>query len=148
MESRFFTLRNTAALSSLTSAPSVPWFSWQTNASASAKTLSSRGQCLPRCLMSFDELSKIFKADCLTVSVSWLYYNQWWYGRLAATSSSPRSLRSCELECIFLSGCTGEHPDFLTEILSVRQKEDENICVTAQHVNFLITPNSCLSSVE
>ena len=48
------------------------------------------------------------------------------------------------------SGCTGEHLTFLTEILSVRQKEDENICVTAhvQHLNLVITPNSCVSSVE
>ena len=36
----------------------------------------------------------------------------------------------------------------MKEILSVRQKEDENIWVTAQHVNLLITPNSRLSSME
>ena len=46
------------------------------------------------------------------------------------------------------SGYTGDHPNFLTEIFSVHQKEDENIWVTAQHVNLLITPNSQLSSVE
>ena len=42
----FFTLGNAAALSSLKSTPSVSWlYSWQTNASASATTLSSGGQC-------------------------------------------------------------------------------------------------------
>ena len=76
-ESRFFTLRNAAALSSLISTPSVPWlYSWQTNASASAKTLSSGGQCSPRWSMSFDELSKIFKADCLQIPANWLVVSQ------------------------------------------------------------------------
>ena len=32
----------------------------------------------------------------------WLYHNQWLYGRLAATSSSPWAMRSCGLECISL----------------------------------------------
>ena len=96
-ESRFFTLRNAAALSSLISTPSVPWlYSWQTNASASAKTLSSGGQCSPRCSMSFDELSKIFKADCLPIPTNWLAVSQpvmvW-----KATSASPRAMRSCGL---------------------------------------------------
>ena len=69
----FLYLRNAAALSSLIPSPSVPWlYSWQTNASASAKTLSSGGQCSPRWSMSFDELSKIFKADCLPIPVNWL----------------------------------------------------------------------------
>ena len=70
-------LANAAALSSFTSTPSVPWlYSWQTNASASAKTLSSGGQCSPRCSMSFDELSKIFKADCLPIPANWLVVSQ------------------------------------------------------------------------
>ena len=72
-----FTLRNAAALSSLISTRYSPWFySWQTNASASAKTLSSGGQCLPICSLSFDELSKIFKADCLPVPPDWLVVSQ------------------------------------------------------------------------
>ena len=77
-ESRFlFTLRNAAALSSLISTPSVPWlYSWQTNALASAKTLSSGGQCSPRCSMSFDKLSKIFKADCLPIPANWPVVSQ------------------------------------------------------------------------
>ena len=71
------TLRNAAALSSLISTPSVPWlYSWQTNASASAKTVSSGGQCSPRCSMSFDELSKIFKADCSPIPANWLVVSQ------------------------------------------------------------------------
>ena len=95
-ESRFrFTLQNAVALSSLISTPSVPWlYSWQTNASASAKTLFSGGQCSPRCSMSFDELSKISKADCLPIPTNWLAVSQpvmvW-----EATSASPRAMRSC-----------------------------------------------------
>ena len=73
----FLYLRNAAALSSLIPSPSVPWlYSWQTNASASAKTLSSGGQCSPRWSMSFDELSKIFKADCLQIPANWLVVSQ------------------------------------------------------------------------
>ena len=77
-ESRFFfTLRNAPALSSLISTPSVPWlYSWQTNASASAKTLSFGGQCSPRCSMSFDEQQKIFKADCLPIPANRLVISQ------------------------------------------------------------------------
>ena len=77
-ESRlFFTLRNAAALFSLISTLSVQWFySWQTNASASAKTLSSGGQCTPWYSMSFNELSKIFKADCLLIPANWLVVSQ------------------------------------------------------------------------
>ena len=66
----------------------------------------------------------------------------------ASNSSKGQILRP-------LSNWMGQYPSlspqvFLTEILSVRQKEDEKICVTAhvQHLNLVITPNSCVSSVE
>ena len=71
------TLRNAAALSSLISTLSVPWlYSWQANAPASAKMVSSGGQSSPRCSMSFDELSKIFKADCSPIPANWLVVSQ------------------------------------------------------------------------
>ena len=94
-ESRFFfTLRNAAALSSLISTPSVPWlYSWQTNALASAKTLSSGGQCSPRCSMSFDKLSKIFKADCLPISTNWLAAEALWTHQMTTCSVSLWTLR-------------------------------------------------------
>ena len=77
-KSRFiFILWNAAALSLAISTPSVPWlYSWQTNASASVKTLSSCGQCSPICSMSFDEVSKIFKAHCLPIAANCLVLSQ------------------------------------------------------------------------
>lgn len=54
---------------------------------------------------------------------------------------------SVSQEAFLCSGCTWEHPNFLTEILSLCRKEDENICVAAQHVTFVITPNSCILAI-
>ena len=73
----FCTLRNAAALSLLITTLSVPYlYSWQANASASAKTVSSCAQCSPTCSMSFDELSKNFKADYLPIPSNWLVVSQ------------------------------------------------------------------------
>ena len=70
-------LWNAAALSLAISTPSIPWlYSWQTNASASVKTLSSGGQCSPRCSMSFDEVSKIFKAHFFPIAANCLVLSQ------------------------------------------------------------------------
>ena len=44
--------------------------------SASAKTLSSSGECSAKSLMSLDELSKIIKADGLPIPANWLVVSQ------------------------------------------------------------------------
>ena len=137
-------------LSSLISSPCLSWlYSWQTNASASAMTLSSGGQRSPKCSMSSDELSKVFKADCLPILPNWLVVSQ----PVMVWKASSGFLFSSGNEILWTGTYlfvrdVQEHPNFLTEILSVRQKEDKNISVTARHVNLVITPNSCVSSVE
>ena len=99
---------------------SVPWlYSWQTNASASAKTLSSSGQCSPWCSTSFNKLSKIFKADCLPIPANGPVVSQ----PVMVWKASGDFLFSLDWTVSLCSKCTGEHPNFLTEILSVRQKE-------------------------
>ena len=98
--------------------------------------------------MSFNELSKIFKADCLLIPTNWLVVSQ----PVIVWKASSDFLFSSGNEILwtgmYRSGYTGDHPNFLTEIFSVRQKEGENTWITAQHVNLLITSNSQLSSVE
>ena len=99
--------------------------------------------------MSFDKLSKIFKADCLPIPANWLVASQPVMVR-KASSDFPFSSGNEILwtEIYLLVRDVPENIQISSQILSVRQNEDENIWVTAQHVNLLIAPNSRLSSVE